>query len=488
MCEERYRNTTLDHFSWDEQGGTMTYRQRYFFCDKFWKTEDDGSRGPIFLYTGNEADVELYLNATGLMWESAPEFGALLLFIEHRYYGKSLPFGDDFEQHRNYLTAEQAIADYVEVVTELKKEYNAEDSAVIGFGGSLGGMYCSWMRMKYPHIVDGVLAASAPIWTFMGEDPPYTPNGFARVETRDVTPAAGAAAECQPNIRRIWPTIWEYSYTAENRSEMAKAMNFCDDIVFETPGSTWDAIYWFTKAVSTLAEGSYSFPSGYMIDGQGLLPPYPLRKLCDHLAEPLEGMDLLAAAAVGANIFYNYTGTRTCNDFRKAVNKEDELVLANWDFQYCTEMFQIWAKDGVTDMYWDSPWDPEGTMDWCWSSIGVKPRPYWAIQEWGGKKIQTASNIIFSNGEYDPWSAGGVLKNISDSVVAVMIKEGGHHADLMFSHEADTESLKEAREFEKSFFRKWIADKKAAKKSYSPSGQTRKMPNRKVTEKLVKIT
>lgn len=33
---------------------------------------------------GNEADVTLYVNATGLIWEHAEEFGALVLFVEVR--------------------------------------------------------------------------------------------------------------------------------------------------------------------------------------------------------------------------------------------------------------------------------------------------------------------------------------------------------------------------------------------------------------------
>jgi lysosomal Pro-X carboxypeptidase len=79
-----------------------------------------------------------YLNATGLMWESAPDFGALLVFAEHRYYGESKPFANS-SAHMQYLTAEQALADYAELITYLKRELKAEDSAVVGFGGSYGG-------------------------------------------------------------------------------------------------------------------------------------------------------------------------------------------------------------------------------------------------------------------------------------------------------------------------------------------------------------
>lgn len=138
-----------------------------------------------------------YLNNTGLMWESAEEFGALLVFAEHRYYGESNPYsGSKLQRNMQYLTAEQAMADYAELLRELKSQLKAEDSAVIGFGGSYGGMLAAWMRMKYPHVLAGSVAASAPIWAFPGEDPPVDPGAFAKIVTRDATPAGGAPQAC----------------------------------------------------------------------------------------------------------------------------------------------------------------------------------------------------------------------------------------------------------------------------------------------------
>ncbi len=32
-----------------------------------------------------------------------------------------------------------------------------------------GGMLATWMRIKYPHILDGAIAGSAPIWSYLGE-------------------------------------------------------------------------------------------------------------------------------------------------------------------------------------------------------------------------------------------------------------------------------------------------------------------------------
>lgn len=110
-------------------------------------------------------DSSPLLHLPGLMWELAPEFGALLVFAEHRYYGQSAPFRKHLTRHMQWLTTEQAMGDYAELIWELRGSYGPS-TPVVGFGGSYGGMLAAWFRLKYPHLLNGAIAGSAPIWTY----------------------------------------------------------------------------------------------------------------------------------------------------------------------------------------------------------------------------------------------------------------------------------------------------------------------------------
>ena len=59
-------------------------------------------------------------------------------------------------KHLNYLTSEQALADFAVLIQYLKQTIpGAVNSSVVAFGGSYGGMLSAWMRIKYPNIVMG---------------------------------------------------------------------------------------------------------------------------------------------------------------------------------------------------------------------------------------------------------------------------------------------------------------------------------------------
>jgi len=82
----------------------------------------------------------------------------------------------------------------------------------------------------------------------------------------------------------------------------------------------------------------------------------------------------------------------------------------------------------------------------------------WLDDYYGGINIAGASNIIFSNGLLDPWWSGGVLKNISDSLIALELPLGAHHLDLFFPTASDPPCAIEARLIEEHHIRKWIKE------------------------------
>ncbi|KAJ4821959.1 hypothetical protein Tsubulata_039119 [Turnera subulata] len=81
-----------------------------------------------------------------------------------------------------YLISEQALADFAQVITDVKKNLSAENCPVVAFGGSYGVMVASWLRLKCPHIVTGALASSAPILDFDDITPQ---SGYHAVVTKD---------------------------------------------------------------------------------------------------------------------------------------------------------------------------------------------------------------------------------------------------------------------------------------------------------------
>lgn len=87
QCQETYFDEQyIDHFSFSRPSPDRQFwSQRYFICEEHWAGPRQSA--PIFFYCGNEAAVDTFVTHTGLMWENAPDFGALLIFAE-----ASLPF------------------------------------------------------------------------------------------------------------------------------------------------------------------------------------------------------------------------------------------------------------------------------------------------------------------------------------------------------------------------------------------------------------
>ena len=210
---------------------------------------------------------------------------------------------------------------------------------------------------------------------------------------------------------------------------------------------------------------NFPYPSSYMfMGGSTVLPAYPMRVACSHLdfntTQVVSAEEHLDALSASISVFYNASKTKSCYDFNPP-NDERSTDVNFWEYLYCTEMCQPFESNGVTDMFWPQVQNWTDTAISCKSTWGVEPRLQWAQTQYGGKTaLYAASNIVFSNGDFDPWSGFGVLDNISPSVVSILVKGGAHHLDLMFSHPLDPVSVLRCREIQKKHMKKWIAQVK----------------------------
>ncbi|XP_039156545.1 lysosomal Pro-X carboxypeptidase isoform X2 [Eucalyptus grandis] len=426
--ETRYFEQRLDHFSFLE---LPTFNQRYLISLEHWS--GPGQLGPIFVYCGNEGDIEWFAANTGFVWEIAPSFGAMVVFPEHRYYGESMPFGSQEEAYKNaatlsYLTADQALADFSVLITNLKRNLSAEACPVVLFGGSYGGMLAAWMRLKYPHIAIGALASSAPILQFEDIVPPESfydivSNDFKREST-----------SCFNTIKASWNALISEGQKENGLSQLTRMFRLCRELK-----NTEELVNWLDSAYSYLA------------------------MVCRKIDGCPDGTSILERVSEGVGVYYNHTGEVNCFEL-----DDDPHGMNGWNWQACTEMVMPLSSSPDTSMFPTYDFNFSAFKEECWTDFKVNPRPRWITTEFGGKDFMTdlktfGSNIIFSNGFLDPWSGGSVTQNVSDSIVALNMQEGAHHLDLRAATAEDPNWLVEQRATEIRVIKKWLSDYYEAK-------------------------
>uniref|UniRef100_A0A7E4WA13 Lysosomal Pro-X carboxypeptidase n=1 Tax=Panagrellus redivivus TaxID=6233 RepID=A0A7E4WA13_PANRE len=456
--EEWLSDVSLDHFSF---GNNQTFNLRYFINLKSYSPG-----GPILFYTGNEGNLEGFAENTGFMFDIAPELNAAVVFGEHRFYGKTKPFGkDSYASVKNlgYLSSEQALADFAVLLDYLKNTRipGAKNSSVIAFGGSYGGMLAAWFRIKYPHIVTGAIAGSAPVFWF--ENANVDPKSFSRIVTRTFersgcnvdTISAGFAAITELAKTDNGRTFLNRRFALDKNSTINKA----EDASFLQAT--------LSDTMVSFAMIDYPYPANFLAP----LPGWPVKEVCRHLNRKPSQVPEKNAWVLRSvlDLYYNYTGKAQtyCVNPQTCPSPYSQLGdPMGWPWQACTEMVMPMCNAGLPNDFFPAncPFNVEAFAQDCTTNFGPLGysrqllRPDWVIQNYGNT-FEAASNIVFSNGELDPWSGGGwsTINERRGSLVSVILKEGAHHYDLRGSHPQDTDEVQQVRKAHLSEIKKWLA-------------------------------
>ncbi|XP_060517038.1 lysosomal Pro-X carboxypeptidase-like [Cylas formicarius] len=438
--DERYLEVPLDHFSISKS----TFKLRYLVYE-----QDYVKGGPTFFYCGNEADVKVFVENTGFLFDIAPVFNALVVFAEHRYYGASLPFAaSTFSNAANmrYLTTSQALADFVLVIDQITGKYyrtmlTDDTYPVVAFGGSYGGMLAAWLRMKYPHAVIGAVASSAPV--LQHQVPCYlfyqvVTNSFAKYDN------------CSAWIGESWRLLRNLSNSDSGKRNISAIFKLCKPLKTELDLSKM--IDWLGDVYVDMAMVNYPYPTNFVTE----LPAHPVKAFCDKMRSFVkvnETAGLLDALAEALQVYTNATGRKSCNRYDTTPN---DPVQYAWDYQACVELVMPMCST-ERDMFEEATWDLGNYSKECYGRYGVgSPRPDSINLKYGGGNLRYASNILFTNGLMDPWSSGGVLSNISETVLSILIPDAVHHYDLRGAHATDSHDVIEARNAIVSTIKKWL--------------------------------
>lgn len=125
------------------------------------------------------------------------------------------------------------------------------------------------------------------------------------------------------------------------------------------------------------------------------------------------------------------------------------------------ELVFPFCSDGQEHLFEKHEFNLTQYIDECRNKFHLTPDPYYITRSFGGRNVNAASNIIFSNGMRDPLAPGGVLDKVNDKVHIIKLAKACHHEDLHFKGPNDPPELLAVREEEVKIIQNWIQNFKA---------------------------
>ncbi|OQR90554.1 serine protease family S28, partial [Achlya hypogyna] len=411
-----FTDAILDHN--DPQ--SRHWRQRYHYNDAYY----GGPGSPVFLYIHGEWEATDYtVTDTGsLMVDLAQKHNAMIVALEHRYYGDSVPNNDQSEvSMRKYLSSQQALADIATFHAFFTKEHGLQGAPWISWGYSYAGMLSAWFKLKYPSLVAGAVASSAPVQAA------FDHKAFMEGVTRGLKYNNGQ--ECLDVFKEAFDDL--HDLVVAGGEPLRKQFGACGPMTSlkDKQAFEWEMMSYFHGMGMTGTDHGYNLYTvcEYMKDSANGARPV------DRLGKWKRA--IYAGCAPPDNNGWSW-GARS---LRQAANPE----FGQWTWQTCNEFgFLITASTGDNTPFNGLKYaSPENVHKFspCTTRFHVgadelKANVEATNAEYGGWDIDV-ENVIFTNGANDPWAGLSVLKQPKNPKSRFVVIEGAAHCeDAYVSH------------------------------------------------------
>jgi lysosomal Pro-X carboxypeptidase len=450
--KEHWFDQNLDHVNKQQIG---RWWQRYFVYDKFSRHEQNY---PLFVFCGAEqGDIFREWERLGFMVEVARSHGAKVLWLEHRFFGKSMPFqgADAFEKRADrvgLLSLEQSMADYAAIIRTHKGE-----GPVLTFGGSLSGTIAAMLRVQEPTLVDMAFASSAPI---LGVDGVADPFAWRARMTATFAELGGKG--CPDLVRRGFAAMNAGIADANGPSgqRLRRAFRPCESGIISA--GRWQAIY--GQAWSFLESlGNFVYPSAHS----------GIPAACTRMSNASTDEEIFARLLnMGVAVPTGVDGVDNCISFTRMESGASmgKLDTYGWSYMACTEVIHPIGANGKTDMFPPYDWTVTSLSSGCREAWNVVPDAAYMqhkldvrVSGFGENvtvKPSTAlpDKIVFTYGDYDPWGTMVPKQGWAADVESIRIPGGSHCSDLETAREDDTEGMLDARRNVSAVLARWISD------------------------------
>mmetsp|Transcript_23393 Transcript_23393/g.58507 ORF Transcript_23393/g.58507 Transcript_23393/m.58507 type:complete len:493 (-) Transcript_23393:89-1567(-) len=447
-----YEDQMLDHFNALDK---RTWRQRYFVNDLYFKP---GSSAPVFLCVGGEGppltsnSVISSVHCNDAV-ELAQTVGALMIAVEHRYYGESIPTKSLSTEDLKFLSSRQALNDLALFHGHVCQRFNlTAANKWVSWGGSYPGMLAGWFRLKYPHLVHAAVSSSSPLQAQL-DFPEYNDVVGLALKEGDV----GGSDECFRRVAEGHADAATLLQTSEGRARIAAMFNICGG----------------ASALDVPANAR-------LFGGQGmiLVPAQEndpscteevcnIEKICHVMTQDSDATSLarlakIAALQRGAECVDIDAAAQNAGLLNTTVEGGTDRV---WFWQTCTEFgFYQTCEDTPSSMcpYMRGFSSLNDSLELCAQAFGIPASNVADAVErtntfYGGRR-PAGERILFPNGSVDPWHALGVLQAPRRSEPALWVKGASHHFWTHPSKPSDTLAVVQARHIIWKTVLVWLAE------------------------------